>query len=370
MSDKSRLESQKRTLGVLAGITAVAILAATLWPFNFFPPNRVRWSPATGIVFSGAGVVVGAAPLKVEPDSSQSCSLELLLRPDAGPRSGTILGFYIPENPQHLLVRQSAKTLLVSHDILEAPGKLKRTKFVVDDIFRANSTLLVTITSGRKGTTIYANGSLVELFPRFRIWRSDFSGQMVLGTSPAQYEPWNGQIYGLAIYSKELAPAEVLWHYRNWVNGFLGHSELDQAIAYYNFTVVSEGKLQDAIIAGPDLQIPAIFSVPHKPLLESALKEFGINRTYIRSVVLNIAGFIPLGFVLCAYLALTRTAGRAILYTSISAGFLSFLIEVLQAYIPQRFSGMTDIATNTAGATLGAILMQRWRARTYCDAEK
>jgi glycopeptide antibiotics resistance protein len=51
-----------------------------------------------------------------------------------------------------------------------------------------------------------------------------------------------------------------------------------------------------------------------------------------------------------------RSRWRAILFTILSGAGLSFAIEVLQFYIPQRGSGITDIITNTLGAALGALL--------------
>ena len=63
---------------------------------------------------------------------------------------------------------------------------------------------------------------------------------------------------------------------------------------------------------------------------------------------------MPLGFLLCGYL--TRSRGKAILYATWCGGTLSFVIEVLQVYVPQRYSGVTDIITNTTGAAIGAIL--------------
>jgi glycopeptide antibiotics resistance protein len=86
------------------------------------------------------------------------------------------------------------------------------------------------------------------------------------------------------------------------------------------------------------------------------VKEFQASWGYVKDILLNVGGFVPLGFVVCAYLALGRSRGKAIFFTIVAAGMLSIAIEVLQAYIPRRVSGTTDIITNTLGATLGAAL--------------
>jgi glycopeptide antibiotics resistance protein len=109
--------------------------------------------------------------------------------------------------------------------------------------------------------------------------------------------------------------------------------------------------------------MPATFSVPHKALLQSAAKEFRANWKYARNVLGNIAGFVPLGLIVCVCLLWTRSRWKAILLTTIACGVLSFVIEVLQYYIPPRGSGMTDIMTNTLGAALGAALTQTGAVR-------
>jgi len=347
-------------------VTILAVLAATLWPLNPFPRNRVHWlTDANGIEFERPGVVISKVPLQAAKNGpQQSCTLEILLRPADTKSSSTILTFYAPNNPEQFLVRQWTDGLLASHDVVEAGG-IRRRKLDVDHAFQAGKILLVSIVSGLNGTVVYINGQGQQHFPRFTISQREFVGQMVLGTSPLYYEPWAGQLLGLAVYSDELTPEQVFEHYEGWTGRKLDPSRLSGATAVYSFAERAGREIQSAVVSGPDLEIPRYFEVPHKAMLSSPMKEFQANWGYVKDVLQNVAGFIPLGFVICAYLMSTRSRSRSIFLTIFAAATLSFMIEVLQAYIPRRVSGTTDILANTLGAALGAALARPTLVRRF-----
>ena len=147
-------------------------------------------------------------------------------------------------------------------------------------------------------------------------------------------------------------------HYQDWTDPGKHPPDLDGAIARYAFTEAGGREVRNEVASGPNLEIPSTFSVPHKGFLLSPAKEFNADWRYAVDVGMNIAGFVPLGLVVCSCLAWTKSAWKAMLYTVIACGILSFMIEVLQYYIPRRGSGITDIITNTLGAALGAVLMR------------
>jgi len=356
-NDKLTFVREKKLLAILCGFATAAILFATLWPFNPFPPNRVSWLRNTnGLDFGGPGIALGKTELRTDDAiPGDSCSLELLLRPASNNLSTTILNFY--RGPQEFAVRQWTDSLLVTRELITGGNKLKRVKLDVGGIFPRGKLTLLTMTFGPGGTVVYVDGRHHGTFPKFAMPRSDLSGQIVLGGSAVDNQPWPGEIRGLAVYAKELTPAEAALHYANWIDPTgTDPADLDGAIARYAFNERSGNEIRNAVASGPNLEIPSYFQIPRKPMLKAAWKEFEASRFYAIDLLMNVAGFIPLGFIFGAYFLLGRSRGQAILYATLLGGALSFTIEVLQAYIPQRYSGTTDIITNTLGTFLGATL--------------
>jgi len=93
-----------------------------------------------------------------------------------------------------------------------------------------------------------------------------------------------------------------------------------------------------------------------KPLLLAVWKEYSGDWGYWESVVLNIVAFVPFGFFVYTYLSLSPAPKNPLLVAIFLGGALSLIIEILQAYIPTRESGATDIITNTSGTAIGGML--------------
>jgi glycopeptide antibiotics resistance protein len=63
-----------------------------------------------------------------------------------------------------------------------------------------------------------------------------------------------------------------------------------------------------------------------------------------------------LGFLLCAYFTSVRQVKHGVWAVIVLSAIVSFTIEVLQAYLPTRDSGPTDVITNSLGTAVGAGL--------------
>ena len=58
---------------------------------------------------------------------------------------------------------------------------------------RVKQLVLLTISSGPHGTTVYVDGKVSRSDPHFRIHLADLYRRLVLGTSPSNYQVWHGR---------------------------------------------------------------------------------------------------------------------------------------------------------------------------------
>jgi VanZ family protein len=349
-------KSAQGLAGLLLAVLAI-ILVAGLWPFDPFPANDVTWlKSGKGLNFVRNSLLLSRSPLDLADPQWSSISLELWLQPAGSWQSKAILSIYSPENPRQLSLVQYHNLLILTKNRRDTNGRLVDSTIGVEKAVYPDTPVLVTITGGPQAASIYLNGKLARTFPGYTLNGSDLSGQLIFGTSPFERQSWHGEMRGLAIYGAELGPADVLAHYEKWMNS------RQQALAkelvpttFYDFHEGTGATIHDLNSASPDLLIPKYYFVPHKPMLQWPWKEYRFSRSYALDVAINICGFIPLGFLLSAFLWSTSRIARPVLTTIFIGALVSFTIEFLQAFIPERSSGMTDIITNTLGTAIGAI---------------
>jgi hypothetical protein len=339
-------------------------LVAGLWPFHA-PNNDVRWSSGgNSLLFGKHGSIVSANPIPANAArTDKSCSLEIWLRPRLVSEEGTILAFYWPATKAiSFSLRQWRNGLVLER---ESRGHSAwKAGIYVGDVFRSPEPVLFTISSGVAGTAIYADGALVRMAPDFNLTSQDLSGEFVVGNGPLEAFSWSGEMKGIAIYDRELRADEVSQNYANWTSSWTaassttsqsGTSKKDAVVARYLFSEGAGNVVHNQVDSTTGLLIPERFFILHQKFLERPWNEFKPGWDYWQDVAVNIAGLVPLGFFFQAYFSATRRSKRAI-WTTIALGFaVSLTIEVWQAFLPTRNSGMTDVITNTFGTALGAV---------------
>ena len=249
-------------------------------------------------------------------------------------------------------------------DLRHGRIRTQASGFYVGDIFRRGKPLFLTITSKGGQTLVYIDGALVQTAKKFLLSARDFDGELVIGTFPRTDDSWSGLLRGLAFYNQDLSPAQVLHHYDTWIKkGRPDVSEDDRAVALYLFDEDAGHVVHNQVSLRTDLYIPDRYLVLDQAFLLPFWEEFRPTWSYWKDVLINILGFVPLGFLVCAHFSLTRPSKMAALITILLGFALSLTIECFQALLPTRDSGTTDLITNTLGTCIGAWLyrLSFWR---------
>jgi len=347
-----RSDTLRKAISALSGLTLCGILVAGLWPFHS-PKNQVHWlENENGLRFGRYGTILGSGLFEAASSDGPSCSLEIWLEPASAWKTGTVFASYDPSTHRQFSLQQNYTDLALQRDI----GDGYQQTNLADEVFRRKQVFITVTTDGRE-TAVYIDGNLAARSLRFGLTVQDLTGKLILANSPLQGNSWPGRLRGLAIYTKELTADEVGQHYQDWTQkGEPNVGDNERALALYLFDEHTGNSIHNQVRSGIDLYIPDRYLVVDQILLEPPWKEFHRQRNYLDNVLINVAGFIPLGFCFSAYFTSVRHLKHGVLATIVFGAIVSLTIEVFQAHLPTRDSGVTDLITNTLGTGIGVTI--------------
>jgi VanZ family protein len=354
-----------RTLLVVFSVVVTGItLTAGLWPFSFHKKNQVWWKPGqTGLYFGDTGVAISNGKFPGAADAAGGCSIELWIEPGVTWDSSTILSFYEPGTVPHVQVRQSGDDLaFTSVRGVQENKKTKRNVFL-DHAFRKGEKVFITLTSSGDTLSIYINGVLKKSARNMKIQGSDFAGTLLVANAYNGNLSWTGTFRGLALFDRALQPKEISEDYDRWQHQ--GDLLKTEPYSLYLFNEQGGRRVRNGGKAGPDLVIPENYFIFEPGFLVPFWEEYRPSREYAKDLAINVFGLVPIGCCFATLLAWLNGRKRALLYTAMLGFCVSLTIEVLQAFMPTRFSGTTDLITNTAGAALGGWLYLNAKSQAW-----
>lgn len=357
---RGRISKTSQVRNWILAITCAAILAgilvAGLWPFHAARNQVYEVANGGGMWFGRHGTVLSTGAFKAQDvGDDDPCDIDIGLTPATTWDRNTILSFYAGNRGTPLSLHQSNRDLLIESQRRGARPESSLTKLYVLRVFRGHRKVFIAITSDGHETSVYVNGVLAAVSRTFAFSSKDLAGRLIVANSPLRDDSWSGLIRELAIYKGFLSQRAALRRYRTWAeSGRPAATQSARPLAVYLFDQPVGPVIRNQTGEGPDLSIPKRFTVLDHIFLEQPRSEYKYGQDSLKNIVINIAGFVPLGFIFCAYFSLVRRSRHAIGMSIIVGAAVSVTIEVLQAFLPTRFSGMTDIFTNTVGTAVGA----------------
>ncbi len=353
---------------MLVGLV-IAILLGVLFfglrPKNFTFTNGANWiSERPGIRFSKYGIAYTDPFVEsIEEGISElnGFSIIIAFKPESFREEGFnfILSIHNGKNCDQLLVGQWRSYIIVMNG--DDYSNKRKTPRIAANIFSPTPrNIILTISAGKEGTKLYVGSQLVktnsDLILKFP--KGDKT-RLILGNSVYGKHSWKGEIYGLAFYDYPLNAHEAVFHTKRWYKGQnLSFVKKGKPAVLYLFDEKRGKRAFDHGKGKLHLEIPPHMHTLEKIILSPPWTGSRLNRNYFIDIIVNIIGFIPLGFVLYATLfEINGTSKKRVVLMTVALCFiLSLTIEIVQAWIPSRSSSMLDLMSNTSGALIGAMI--------------
>jgi VanZ family protein len=363
----------RRTSGLISIALAVALVVVGLWPFDFRPLNRVNWlENRAGLSFRPNGIAYapdtadwsGGGPSERPP----AFTLELWLEPGHVPATDLFDIVTIDDgvSPPGIMLFQWRTELDLR--VRDRPSRRGFREVGPSGFLTAQTPRFVTIVVDPTGTTFYSNGARLEFYPGFTVPNSALHGRLLLGDAAAGKHPWSGNLFGLAIYHRAMDAAEVAQHYTLWTNQQAGQLAAESSLtALYRLDEGHGPWVSDLSTNRHRLLIPERYEVLRKRVLELPWGPDPVGLSEVDDIAINILGFVPFGFMVYCFRRLAKPDGRGgtIVWAICAGAAVSLVIELIQVWLPDRTSSVTDLFSNTLGTLLGALIARGIAARIF-----
>jgi hypothetical protein len=259
-----------------------------------------------------------------------------------------ILSYSLDDEQINFMIGQWKDSLVFK---LRAAGKARPIHFETEGVLKKEEKGRIAIIFNGEKLLLYHNGEIKNERKTgplsFANW--DGSYPLVVGSEANGKFPWEGNIYSIKIFDRALLPGEIERL------SLPGSSQRDADIPLIDYSFDTGGSvIKDGGKGEPaNLVIPKRFKPYKRAFLE---KPFSVKEIWrnIWDIVINVFGFVPLGFLLSGYLNRRHWSTKGAMFLSVMCGFIiSMTIEILQAFLPTRSSSMIDIMANTFGAAIG-----------------
>jgi VanZ family protein len=350
----------------LTALVVLVILVVGLKPGDFSSPNHAEWiGDRQGLRFQTSGIaytdsISDLIHNQVLPD--RSFSIEIALQAKSFSEDGFqfVLLVHGGSDNDQLLIGQWRSSLIVMNGD-DYAHRRKTERITVTSATETPRPLFVTITVGDDGTGVFLDGQPVAMKKEMRIELPEGRNtRLLIGNSVYGKHPWQGEVYGLAVYGKTLSREAVAAHYAGWSNNLdFSFARGSAPVLLYRLDGSGVNLAADPAGAAHALQVPPRLKVliPGFFYQKLNIRRFGESLFKDPDAVINFIGFIPLGLLLVA--TLMKIGGRLktrSIPISLAAGFLMSLgIETVQAWMPARSSDLQDLILNTAGTWVGAL---------------
>lgn len=345
LPQKQRTQRTKLVLFASAMLILLCTLAFGLAPRGNFADEWVFWNKNSSQTrFGQFGLVTGdLSELETLSELQSSLSFSFTLTPEL-PKTNSFTILLQLNNDEDALpfIIGQWKTFFIVMQGMDFRNEKRAPRLIADLADHIGQSVNLKITVGALDNKLSINGNLQSSIDSLAYSLKKDAAKISIGNSPDGKRGWRGNIEQLTIHLQD------------------GPDESDTLIRDYAFNQDNLPLVYDIAKSKSHLLAPKPGRFPSPNILKQiSIKQF-LDGNLLTDFLLNIVGFIPLGFVTALLYWFTMkqpSFNSRLVVTALIFGFLvSIFIEYTQIFLPGRSSHLHDLLLNVAGQLSGIAI--------------